>query len=104
MEDQTALSLEECLRLLEATFPFGENSEVGVLFTLGGWAGESLWSFLQDFSLYRGTGVLSSSCPCNNLGRRVGDHSRSLGDLNLGWLQLHPGVHLPYVAVLCRLQ
>ncbi|KFW80742.1 Nuclear factor erythroid 2-related factor 1, partial [Manacus vitellinus] len=27
-EDQTALSLEECLRLLEATFPFGENSEV----------------------------------------------------------------------------
>uniref|UniRef100_A0A8B9VUM2 Endoplasmic reticulum membrane sensor NFE2L1 n=1 Tax=Anas zonorhyncha TaxID=75864 RepID=A0A8B9VUM2_9AVES len=26
-EDQTALSLEECLRLLEATFPFGENSE-----------------------------------------------------------------------------
>lgn len=31
MEDQTALSLEECLRLLEATFPFGENSEVGML-------------------------------------------------------------------------
>jgi len=28
VEDQTALSLEECLRLLEATFPFGENSEV----------------------------------------------------------------------------
>uniref|UniRef100_A0ABM5GS02 Endoplasmic reticulum membrane sensor NFE2L1 n=1 Tax=Pogona vitticeps TaxID=103695 RepID=A0ABM5GS02_9SAUR len=27
VEDQTALSLEECLRLLEATFPFGENSE-----------------------------------------------------------------------------
>ncbi|NXK71030.1 NF2L1 protein, partial [Sylvietta virens] len=27
-EDQTALSLEECLRLLEATFPFGDNSEV----------------------------------------------------------------------------
>lgn len=27
-EDQTALSLEECLRLLEAAFPFGENSEV----------------------------------------------------------------------------
>ncbi|NXQ30795.1 NF2L1 protein, partial [Alaudala cheleensis] len=26
-EDQTALSLEECLRLLEATFPFGDNSE-----------------------------------------------------------------------------
>ncbi|NXP76517.1 NF2L1 protein, partial [Ramphastos sulfuratus] len=26
-EDQTALSLEECLRLLEATFPFGGNSE-----------------------------------------------------------------------------
>ncbi|NWT04862.1 NF2L1 protein, partial [Mionectes macconnelli] len=26
-EDQTALSLEECLRLLEATLPFGENSE-----------------------------------------------------------------------------
>lgn len=30
MEDQTALSLEECLRLLEATFPFGENSEVSL--------------------------------------------------------------------------
>ncbi|XP_015665923.1 endoplasmic reticulum membrane sensor NFE2L1 [Protobothrops mucrosquamatus] len=27
VEDQTTLSLEECLRLLEATFPFGENSE-----------------------------------------------------------------------------
>ncbi|NXX85177.1 NF2L1 protein, partial [Urocolius indicus] len=27
VEDQTALSLEECLRLLEATFPFGESSE-----------------------------------------------------------------------------
>nr|XP_060636862.1 endoplasmic reticulum membrane sensor NFE2L1 isoform X1 [Anolis sagrei ordinatus]XP_060636863.1 endoplasmic reticulum membrane sensor NFE2L1 isoform X1 [Anolis sagrei ordinatus] len=27
VEDQTSLSLEECLRLLEATFPFGENSE-----------------------------------------------------------------------------
>lgn len=27
-EDQTALSLEECLRLLEATCPFGENAEV----------------------------------------------------------------------------
>lgn len=27
-EDQTALSLEECLRLLEATFPFGDNNEV----------------------------------------------------------------------------
>ncbi|NXP40796.1 NF2L1 protein, partial [Leiothrix lutea] len=26
-EDQTALSLEECLRLLEATFPFGDNNE-----------------------------------------------------------------------------
>ncbi|NXN90284.1 NF2L1 protein, partial [Bombycilla garrulus] len=26
-EDQTALSLEECLRLLEATFPFGDNPE-----------------------------------------------------------------------------
>ncbi|NWT63085.1 NF2L1 protein, partial [Erythrocercus mccallii] len=26
-EDQTALSLEECLRLLEATFPFGDSSE-----------------------------------------------------------------------------
>ncbi|XP_019596144.2 endoplasmic reticulum membrane sensor NFE2L1 isoform X1 [Rhinolophus sinicus] len=26
-EDQTALSLEECLRLLEATCPFGENAE-----------------------------------------------------------------------------
>lgn len=33
MEDQTTLSLEECLRLLEATFPFGENSEVHI-FTL----------------------------------------------------------------------
>ncbi|XP_063156856.1 endoplasmic reticulum membrane sensor NFE2L1 isoform X2 [Candoia aspera] len=30
VEDQTALSLEECLRLLEATFPFGENSEFPV--------------------------------------------------------------------------
>lgn len=28
MEDQTTLSLEECLRLLEATFPFGDNPEV----------------------------------------------------------------------------
>ncbi|XP_030077309.1 endoplasmic reticulum membrane sensor NFE2L1 [Microcaecilia unicolor] len=28
LEDQTTLSLEECLRLLEATFPFGENSEL----------------------------------------------------------------------------
>lgn len=27
-EDQRALSLEECLRLLEATCPFGENAEV----------------------------------------------------------------------------
>nr|XP_033773494.1 endoplasmic reticulum membrane sensor NFE2L1 [Geotrypetes seraphini]XP_033773495.1 endoplasmic reticulum membrane sensor NFE2L1 [Geotrypetes seraphini]XP_033773496.1 endoplasmic reticulum membrane sensor NFE2L1 [Geotrypetes seraphini]XP_033773497.1 endoplasmic reticulum membrane sensor NFE2L1 [Geotrypetes seraphini] len=27
LEDQTTLSLEECLRLLEATFPFGENTE-----------------------------------------------------------------------------
>lgn len=27
-EKQTALSLEECLRLLEATCPFGENAEV----------------------------------------------------------------------------
>lgn len=27
LADQTSLSLEECLRLLEATFPFGENSE-----------------------------------------------------------------------------
>lgn len=27
-EDQTSLSLEECLRLLEATCPFGENAEV----------------------------------------------------------------------------
>lgn len=25
---QTSLSLQECLRLLEATFPFGEESEV----------------------------------------------------------------------------
>ncbi|XP_069490730.1 endoplasmic reticulum membrane sensor NFE2L1 [Ambystoma mexicanum] len=27
LADQTSLSLEECLRLLEATFPFGENTE-----------------------------------------------------------------------------
>ncbi|XP_029429559.1 endoplasmic reticulum membrane sensor NFE2L1-like [Rhinatrema bivittatum] len=28
LEDQTTLSLEECLQLLEATFPFAENSEL----------------------------------------------------------------------------
>lgn len=27
---QTSLSLQECLRLLEATFPFGEEAEVRI--------------------------------------------------------------------------
>ncbi|XP_054851325.1 endoplasmic reticulum membrane sensor NFE2L1 isoform X2 [Eublepharis macularius] len=73
VEDQTALSLEECLRLLEATFPFGENSE-----------GMEVNSTAAAENLYNSTGgdILTTNyslAPSTPINQNVSLHQASLG-------------------------